>query len=149
MLIFSLSTVQAEDFNQTNHDAVSFVDDDVIHLENQSIVGDVESDDGGIVKNSTELSSKSTSISYKGSYSIVLRDTNSSALVSNRTVKFSINNVDYNATTDDNGVASVKLDLGIGKYSANTYFEGDGQYQNSSLSETIEIKSPIKANDIT
>ena len=100
-------------------------------------------------QNQTEISSTSSSISYKGSYKVVLKDVNSSKPIFNRTINFIINNVNYTAATDSNGVAGIKLDLNIGKYEINAYFRGDDEYLNSSLSADFEIKSPIKANDIT
>ena len=150
ILLFSVGAIQAGDLNQTDYDTVGLSDDSTLQVENQTDISDVlNADEGSTDKNLTELSSQSTGISYKGSYSVVLKDSNSSRSISNRTVNFVINNVNYNSTTDDNGVARVNLDLNCGKYVANVYFEGDEQYQNCSLSNTIEIKSPIKASDIT
>lgn len=151
ILFFSINTIHASDFNQTDSDIVSSGDDSPLQIENQTIeVVTSDSDDlDNAGRNQTELSSKSTSISYKGSYSVVLKDSNTSMLISNKTVNFTINNVNYNANTDDNGVASVNLDLNCGKYAVNVYFEGDDEYLNCSLSDNIEIKAPIKASDIT
>ena len=152
ILFFSIGAIQAGELNQTG-DITGLGEDSALQIDNQTVMGNVNSDtlsddlDAG--KNHTELSSLSTGISYKGSYSVVLKDSNSSMSISNRTVNFVIDNVNYNATTDENGVASIDLDLNCGKYVANAYFEGDGEYLNCSLSNTLEVKSPIKAGDVT
>lgn len=153
ILIFSIGTLQAGDVNQTNHDIAGSNEDTAIQLENQTVdaVGLDSQDDNlkDIGKNQTELASKSTEIYYKGSYSVVLSDSNTSNVLSNKTINFKINDVIYNATTDGMGIASVNLDLSIGKYNVDVYFEGDESYGNCSMSTMISIKSPIKANDIT
>lgn len=145
VIICSLTAISASDINQTDSC------DDSLQIDNLTAVEETSNPDDSVnaERNQTELSAPSTSISYKGSYSVVLKDSNSSALISNRTVNFIINEVNYTATTDDNGVASVQLDLKCGKYLATAIFEGDSEYQNSTLSKSIEITSPIKAKDIT
>ena len=154
VLIASISAIQAGDVNQTTVDIVCSGDDSTLQIENQTIVDNAESDtvsddSKDVVKNQTELSSQSASISYKGSYNIVLKDSNSSAAISNRTINFNINNVNYQSTTDSNGVAGIVLDLNPGRYNVITYFEGDDEYLNCSFSNSLEIKSPIKASDMT
>ena len=115
-MIASISAIQAGDVNQTTVDIVGSGDDSTLQIENQTIFDNAESDTVGdgskdVVKNQTELSSQSASISHKGSYNIVLKDSNSSAAISNRTINFNINNVNYQSTTDSNGVAGIVLDL--------------------------------------
>jgi len=151
VLFSSLCTIHAMDVNQTVPDILESDNDVILQGDNQTVIADFDSDslkddtDG----NNTEISSQSSSIPYKGSYDVVLKDSDSSEVISNKTINFIINNVKYNASTDDNGVARVKLDLNPGRYSINAYFEGDGEYLNSTFSSTVEIKSPINANDIT
>ena len=137
IIISSISSVQASD---VNHDIQSFNNETTIQIENQTNNNEL---------NQTTLSSLKTSIGYKSSYNVVLKDSNSSKVISNKTVNFIINNINYQSITDINGVASINLDLNCGNYLVNTYFEGDCEYQYCNLADTIEIKSPIKANDIT
>ena len=137
ILIFSISSVQASDVNQ---EIQNFNNETTILIENQTDSNEL---------NKTTLSSQSTSIYYKSSYNVVLKDSNSSRFISNKTVNFIINNINYQSVTDINGVASLHLDLNCGQYGVNVYFDGDSEYQNCNLSDTLQIKSPIKANDIT
>ena len=144
ILIFSFSSAHASEVNQTNSDTVTFSDDNYLQLENQT--SDIKLDND---KHQTELSSQTTSIYYKGSYSVFLKDSNASRVISNKTINFVINDIKYNATTDINGIANINLDLKCGNYLINAYFEGDEDYQNCNLSNALEIKAPIKAGDIT
>ena len=101
-------------------------------------------------KNQTELTSQKNSIYYKGSFNIILKDSNSSSALSNKKVNFIINNQEYIATTDSNGIASVNLDLNPGTYTSMVYFAGDDSYEASNnLTSPIKILPTIAAKDIT
>ena len=134
IIVFSLSISYANDVNDT----LNYSDDEVFQIDgNESI------------KNDSQLSSQKTSIYYKGNYSVVLKDINNSEVLRDKEIKFAINNVNYTAKTDNNGVASIQLNLNVGKYFVNVNFAGDENYNNCSLSNFIEILSPIKASNIT
>ena len=137
LLVISLTTVYAEDFNSTCSDTQTSGED--------LPIGDVELNE---TKNQTSLTSQSNSIYYKSSYNVVLTDSNTSLPLSNKNVNFNINNVEYTATTDINGFAGINLNLNPGIYSAVIYFSGDADYNNCSLAGSVEILPTIKANDI-
>ena len=140
ILVFSISSVQASDVNMTDNTGS-------IGVMPEQIDNNVQTVDSDLSKNQTEISPKSTDIYYKGSYEVTLKDLNSSAPVSNKQINFVINKVTYKAVTDSRGVASLKLDLNVGKYSVNAYFTGDDSYQNSSLITSLNIQSTVKAGD--
>ncbi|WP_458405870.1 transglutaminase domain-containing protein [Methanobrevibacter sp.] len=101
-------------------------------------------------KNSTELTNATTSIYYKDSFEVTLRDSNSSAVIANKTVNFVINGVSYSDVTDSNGVAKVALSLNPGKYTATVSFAGDDDYDASqNFTSTIDILSTIQSKDLT
>lgn len=101
-------------------------------------------------KNQTELTAQSSSVYYKGSYDVSLKDSNTNGTLANRDVNFVIDNVNYVAQTDDSGVARLNLTLAPGKYDAVAYFAGDELYEASNnLTTTLEILSTINASDIT
>ena len=124
MIIFSINSIQASDVDCEN----SF-----------------ESNDS---KNSTDLTSLSDKIYYKGQYKVSLKDTSSNSTLINKTITMHVNDIQYNITTDNNGVASVNLDLAPNKYFIFAYFSGDGVYADSMLNSSIQILPTIKANDI-
>lgn len=59
--------------------------------------------------------------------------------VSGETVKFTINNVDYNRTVQDNGRVSLNINLPIGTYQCTVTFEGGSGYSGASKTVTVTV----------
>lgn len=76
-------------------------------------------------------------------------DSDSNSILPNKTVDFTINNVKYDAVTDDSGIASVSLNLAPGKYGIFASFAGDDSYGMSNFTSTFNVLPTVKANDIT
>ena len=151
-IIFSIGAISASDVNMTDSIAESEIQaGELESVNSNNLSTGIESTSlNENSKNQTELTSPTDDIYYKGSYEVVLKDSNTNNTIANRDVNFVINNVNYTATTDSNGVASVNLTLNPGKYSLIAYFAGDGTYANSNnITSTLEVLSTIKANDIT
>ena len=151
-IIFSIGAISASDVNMTDSIAESEIQaGELESVNSNNLSTGIESTSlNENSKNQTELTSPTGDIYYKGSYEVVLKDSNTNNTIANRDVNFVINNVNYTATTDSNGVASVNLTLNPGKYSLIAYFAGDGTYANSNnITSTLEVLSTIKANDIT
>ncbi len=123
---------------------------DEVGLDNKDVLSDDSDDlpqDGET--NATELSSQSSKVYYHGDYKVVLKDSNSNTALFNKIIIFTINNVNYTATTDNDGVAIVNLKLDPGKYDIAAYFEGDCDYGSSNFTSSFSILPTIKASDIT
>lgn len=60
-------------------------------------------------------------------------------VLSGKTVKFTINGVDYNKTTDSNGYASLNINLGVGAYTATMYFAGDSTHLSATKTATVRV----------
>jgi hypothetical protein len=162
VLFVSISAIQASDVNITDSTQLISNEDDSIHLEDESPVSDLESDDSNNLssassdsslsdppKDKTEFASPSTSIYYKGSYGITLKDSNKSAALANKNVNLVIDNVNYVAVTDNDGRAIVNLNLYPGKYTVSAFFSGDDAYESSNLFSTVEILPTIRAADMS
>ena len=158
-MFFSFATIHASDVNMTDEAILNCDDesklqiDDALQLnENDSYVESV-SDNNQFLKdtnkNQTTLSSSTNAVYYCGIYSLTLKDSSSNLPLANKSVTFSINNVDYTNVTDSNGVASFNLKLNPGKYQVNSYFSGDSAYDASSLTSSVQILSTIKASDVS
>lgn len=151
-MIFSISAIQASDINITDSNGLSLgnYENQLIGL-NSTDSNDIASNEDDYfketAKNRTELTSKSDSIYYKGSYEVTLKDSNNTNLA-DKNVTFTINNLNYHATTDSNGIAIVNLNLNPGKYTANVYFAGDDSYDASNYTATIVVLSTIKSADV-
>jgi transglutaminase-like putative cysteine protease len=143
----------------TDCDAIASADNTTLQIEDACDAESVDSntlltDDEGIsfddVKNQTEIISDKNTTYYGGTYSVTLKDVNSSQAISNKTVNFIINNVNYTAVSDTDGVASVNLSLNPGKYSVVAYFEGDDTYMASdNFTSVVEVLATVRACDIT
>lgn len=139
ILIFvSVNSIQAADINAT--------DSSISPIDNNSIQSDVNShlntslDDSlnETIKNKTQLTSPTTSTYYKEFYHITLKDSNNTVL-GNKTVTLRINNINYTAITDSNGVANFNLKLNPGNYKSTIVFTGDDTYESCNLTSNFSI----------
>lgn len=76
-------------------------------------------------------------------YSITLTNLSGDAL-SNRNIKFVINGENYTVKTDENGVASIPINLSAGEYSISTIYDGEGEFLKSEAQNSIKVKDKIK-----
>lgn len=159
ILVFSASAIQASEVNGTDSSILNSSSDDAVQIEEAAQLDSVSTDSlsanlsdtssDETAKNKTELTSPTTSIYYKGSYQIALKDSNTNASIADKEVFFVINDVNYTAKTDSNGVASVNLKLVPGKYKATAYFSGDEAFEPSNSTSTFKVISTIKASDLS
>ena len=107
----------------------------------------------GGAKVDTILKSYHTNL-YKGNYyEVVLTDFNGKPL-ENKTIVFTVNNMDYTRTTNESGEARLKINLKEGNYTIDTSFAGDDVYNFVNLQDTISVKlytvnSTLVANNLT
>ena len=113
-----------------------------------------ESSQETIAENSTvqtTIKSEDTNIVKGEDFSVKLTDSNGSA-ISDKPVKFTLNSVESNATTDSNGVAKLKITLNPGTYTVRYSFSADG-YESSHNQTSIFVittsTSKIKASSYT
>ena len=68
----------------------------------------------------------------------------------NRNIIFTINGVSYTRVTDNDGIASLNINLPIGEYSAKLVFEGDETQAPAERTVTVRVKSntTIKGEDV-
>lgn len=152
IVLFSIGTIQASDVNGTDVATLESSDEVPIQFENSTQLDNINTDLPleESAKNQTQLTSPKTSVYYNGYYSVTLMDLNANTTLANKKINFVINDVLYSNVTDGNGVASIKLDLSPGKYTANAYFEGDDTHDAAGdLTSQIEVLPTIKANNIT
>ncbi|ALT67882.1 C1 family peptidase [Methanobrevibacter millerae] len=66
----------------------------------------------------------------------------------NENITLSINGVSYNRTTDENGSASIAINLNPGNYTCSVSYIGRENYTNSTVENTITVLSTIRGNDL-
>lgn len=162
VIVFSISSIQAQDVNITDSNITDTCCDSEFKLENYH-AEDLESANSNnlstndrdnvlneAIKNQTELTSQSTDIYYSGSYQLILKDSNSTIPLVNKEVTLIINNIGYNVQTDDDGIANFNIKLNPGKYDVFAYFKGDETYESSNnFTSTVNILPTIKAYDVS
>lgn len=96
------------------------------------------------VKMPTSFLVSETSVVKGSSYAVTLRNTNKKAL-SNKAVTFIIDGKSYSRTTNKKGVASIKLNLAMGKtHNITSKYAGSSYYGASSKTVAVFVKTPTK-----
>lgn len=88
----------------------------------------------------TNLTWKSSDSFYQGTqyYSVLLTDLNENKLA-NKIVKLTVNNKQYQATTNDNGIAKFTANVRFGNFTVSFSFAGDNDYAPSSGKQKISV----------
>ncbi len=169
-LFIIVGSVSAVDLNNSNDDANLLNDNMTIFSENF----EVSSSDSILEANShcsgenyssddellglefsedsikqTVLSGNDTQLYYNdgSAFKVVLSD-NDGNLLSNKSVIFNVNGNNYTKITDNEGVASMAINLNPGEYNIVSFFTGTKDYQSSSINNTIKILSTINGQNI-
>ena len=86
---------------------------------------------------------------YKSPESFVIRlvDSKNNPLA-NETVKFLVNGKNYTRNTDENGMASISINLNSGTYNITTFFDGNDEFNAVRAENTVKILSTLEGKDI-
>lgn len=125
------------------------------NYENNNVIELQQISDNGVISeaqsslSNTTLSGHNTTLYFKNgtTYDVKLTDITGKAL-SNQTVSFLINGKLYNRTTGSDGVASMNINLAVGKYNITASYAGSSLYGGSSVTNLVEVLSTISANDV-
>jgi Zn/Cd-binding protein ZinT len=99
----------------------------------------------------TTIKSEDTNIVKGNDFSVKLTDNNGTA-IANKTIKFTVNKDTSNATTDNDGVAKLKITLNPGTYTVKYSFSDDdyvGCENQTSIFVITTSDSKIKASSYT
>ena len=81
---------------------------------------------------------------YSGElYTAILTDENNKA-VAGKDVEFYLNGKTYQATSDENGIASIPINLASGDYDISVYFNGDNDFFKTTNKSTINVKDKVE-----
>ena len=80
-------------------------------------------------------------------YVIKLTDMNGKPIAGER-VTLTVNGASYNRTTDENGTASMAINLGSGNYTASVSYIGSGNCTNSTIENSITVLSTVLGDDL-
>lgn len=132
----------------SSNDSISetFSHDDNGLLTSQYISDDIIQADDVI---STSLTGNDTELYFKNgtAYKVVLSDSEGK-LLANQKVILNINGNNYTRTTNDDGLASIAINLNPGNYDITSYYVGTGSYGSSSTTNIVKVLSTISGEDI-
>lgn len=97
----------------------------------------------------TSIKSNDTNIVKGHDFSVELTDSNSTPLA-NKTVTFTVDDTETNQTTDEKGIAKLKINLSPGKYTVKYSFSEEGYVKCENSTRILVIStstSKIKADD--
>ena len=137
--------------NTTEHVLSESIDSEIISATNESITGAIKKPViSSTSKAKVNLKASNVKMHYgDGShFKITLKD-NKKKVMKNTKVTITLNKKTYTKTTDSKGTASLKLDLNSGTYKVTTTYEGSSKFQKKSITNTITVKSTIKASDFS
>ena len=155
-IFLSISAISANDENDTdlfsenltdNSSDVSTNDDEVLEDFNDTL----KSFDDEVLSNSsntnTTLEVLNTNIYYGSDYNIILKDSNGTG-ISNQKIIIKIDTKNYEATTNSNGMTSVKLYINPAFYTVQIFYEGNTNYTSVNLSSYVKVLPTIISNNI-
>ena len=86
---------------------------------------------------------------YSGSerFFVYLEDMNGKK-IANADIVITVNGVSYSRTTNENGTASIAINLNSGEYPVTVIFKGNSEFNQTSVSSNITVNPTIYANDV-
>ena len=133
--------VQTSNYNESGNNNT---DGDVLSVSNDNTVSATPT------KTSTKLTVEDTHYGKSATYfKVTLKDANGNG-ISNQKISLKVNGVTYTATTNSNGIASVKITaLSKGTYDAVVKYAGSSNYADVSLSKKVKVLSSVSGSDLT
>ena len=81
-------------------------------------------------------------------YTVTLLDTKGNT-IKNQTISITVNGVTYNIKTDENGVATLPINLNPRNYTITTLFNGNDRFNNKTITSNLIVLTTIISNDLT
>lgn len=151
-IILSIGAISANNENETNLYSESLIDvsseiSTTSENSNDTLASYDEDLLNGSPKTNTTLESSNKTICYGSDYSVILKDFNGEALA-NQKIIIKIGTKNYEAITNSNGIASVKLYINPDLYIATILYDGTADYNPVNLSCSVKIIPTIISKDI-
>ena len=120
---------------------------EVIYPGDDTYKGFIDKDSFSVAKYETAISAEDITVYFNGKFQAALKGSEGNA-ISGEKLNININGTDYEATTDENGVATLDLNLAsVGEYDVITSFAGNKNYDSSqAISKITVIYTNVKLN---
>jgi len=147
ILFLVIGSVSALDLNNASEENAVFYEDLEVNDGSIPLSSSSEINDSNIKQ--SVLSANDVELYYKNgtSFKAVLSDDEGS-LLANQKIIFTINDVNYTRTTNNDGAASIAINLNSGIYNISSFYAGNEKYSSSITTNTVEVLSTIAGNDI-
>ena len=147
ILFIFMASASALDLNDTG-DLNMPSDDTVLDISSQDILKNSSFNDD-IPANETLLVGNDSEFYFNSgnSFKVLLSDA-SGVPLANESVIFAVNSNNYTRSTDENGMASIKINLNSGNYKITSYYAGTAIYKPCNTTNIIKILSTISGENI-
>ncbi|MBE6504111.1 MAG: hypothetical protein E7Z73_00005, partial [Methanobrevibacter millerae] len=147
ILFLVIGSVSALDLNNASEENAVFYEDLEVNDGSIPLSSSSEINDSNIKQ--SVLSANDVELYYKNgtSFKAVLSDDEGS-LLANQKIIFTINDVNYTRTTNNDGAASIAINLNSGIYNISSFYAGNEKYSSSITTNTVKVLSTIAGNDI-
>ncbi|MBQ2653689.1 MAG: Ig-like domain-containing protein [Methanobrevibacter sp.] len=112
---------------------------DIIYPGDDTYRGFIEKESFNVAKYASKLIAENITVYFNGKFEAVLKDGDGN-VISGEKLNININGTEYSATTDENGVATLNLNLAsVGVYDVITKFKGNTNYNSSQTTSKITV----------
>ena len=123
----------------------------VIYQGDDNYKGFISTKSFNVAKYASNIFVEDVTVFFNGKFQAILRDSEGNP-ISDEKLNININGTDYTATTDENGIATLNLNLAsVGTYYAVTAFNGNSVYNSTQSNSTIAVvytNIKLEASDI-
>ena len=153
IFILAMTSVSATDLNESNADLTMADDVPCVNLNgrgNSLLVNDNILSSNVADKTDVNLTAPAVEKFFNGDerFNVFLKDDKNKP-IKNENVSIFINNIYYTRTTNDNGIASMALNLNSAEYPVVVKYNGNSLYNPANVTSNVLIKSTINGSDIT
>ncbi len=141
ILFLLIGSASAAEINGTAED-IDVYDNFIMEMDSQD-----NTLQEGVIQ--TVLSGNDTELYYKDgtALKVVLSDSEGSFLA-NQSIIFTINNINYTRTTNDEGIAAIAINLKSGTYNISSFYSGNEKYAPFSTTNTVKVLSTISGENV-
>ena len=99
--------------------------------------------------NAVDLKAPEIEMYYKNGTRFVVSLTANGTGINNETVIINLNGVNNTRKTDENGTASIAINLNAGEYDVVVYYDGSDKYDPAVVNSKVTVLSTIEGKDVT
>ena len=149
ILIVGISTVSANENTYDSNQSINTYDSNIANTNLEVNDNNIIQSQNNDIKSNVTIDVKDIEMYYKNGTKLTgkLLDNNSNPIV-NQTINININGVNYNRTTDNNGVFGMNINLDPNVYNFTVMYNGSNIYNPAFNNGKVTVLSTIVSNDL-